>query len=720
MVRNSTFFFVTLVAVCFLLTVPAFSAENETESKPATPVVKTELNGLQIEIDAANGNILKLAYPGPGTLLETTSEKGRMLDLAFPLSDFEPFRLSSKYSTGAKVETSENKVTITWDRLGGSRPFDFPGKVSAMVKLIADPDGKSVVMKCTIHNQTQQALPQVLFPDLFGFLPVAGPSETKLRSGGFARSPFQDIQRLENGAPYYEAGTSGDIEFACKSIHDGTMMMRWFDLGNLLGGMSFWQKCWGLETEAGDGGLLCHVRVELDEFESKLRVMWMHHPNIPPGGTWESRDYVLTPHVGGWAKGAETYRDWVLKKQKRDYPVPLHVRQGLGYRSVFMCKWQPRDGEKDILWKFTDLPKVAEECKKYGLTEIVPWYWHDHFQLPFPPPLSHLGMEQEFFQAVTDCRKSDVIVSPFISVAVLARPTATRYGLGLGGTWTYHTEFLPRFAPFYAGSRNTGGIDTGNVQWQEEVFSSCKNLMDKGVASFCWDVFASRNEEPNLYTLTRKIRKAAKQADPESSFSGESVNHVELESEVLDYTWNWNPNYVDCQAFTNVFPAPRVNVNINHSTSEAVLCFMDNVFMNLMPRKTPYAVNGSGTIEQYPEFGKTLKQCADRRRQFLGYFVEGRLIGECLLSQDCLQTHVTSYVLPEKALLMILNQAEHRAVPFQCNLAAWLKSSSGRYQVDCYDMEGHLLKTIETTADWHGETKELEKNEIAIYEIKTR
>ena len=157
-------------------------------------VVHAVLNGLEIDIASDSGNILKLSYPGPGVLLETTPEKGRILDLAYPLSDFEPFRLGSKYSTGAKVEKADGTVTISWDSLGGSRPFGFPGKVAAVVKLLADPDGRSVVMKCTIHNRSQKAIPQVLFPDLYGFLPVAGKSETTLRSGGFVRSPFRRRQ----------------------------------------------------------------------------------------------------------------------------------------------------------------------------------------------------------------------------------------------------------------------------------------------------------------------------------------------------------------------------------------------------------------------------------------------------------------------------------------------------------------------------------------------
>lgn len=147
---------------------------------------------------------------------------------------------------------------------------------------------------------------------------------------------------------------------------------------------------------------------------------------------------------------------------------------------------------------------------------------------------------------------------------------------------------------------------------------------------------------------------------------------------------------------------------------------MDNLFINVMPRKTPYGVNGAGTIAQYPEFDKRLKQCADRRHQFLDYFTRGALIGECLLAEDCPDAHVTAYVRPGKILLLILNMSDGRPVSFHCNLAAWFKSPSGGYRIDCYDMDGHLLKTADAAADWQDATEELGQNEIAVYEITVK
>ena len=116
--------------------------------------------------------------------------------------------------------------------------------------------------------------------------------------------------------------------------------------------------------------------------------------------------------------------------------------------------------------------------------------------------------------------------------------------------------------------------------------------------------------------------------DPESTFSGEELWNLEVDCEWLDYTWNWG-GYRDCQAFVNAFPAPRRNMNINRSVSEVRFAFMDNLFLNVWPSK-PDNINGSERIANVPDCPPR-SNCAGLRQQFLPYFTEGALIGNCLL-----------------------------------------------------------------------------------------
>ena len=160
------------------------------------------------------------------------------------------------------------------------------------------------------------------------------------------------------------------------------------------------------------------------------------------------------------------------------------------------------------------------------------------------------------------------------------------------------------------------------------------------------------------------------QLDPESTFSGEELWNLEVDCEWLDYTWNWGA-YGDCQAFVNAFPAPRRNVNINRSVREARFAFMDNLILNVWPSK-PDGINGSERIANVPELSRTLKTCAGLRKQFLPYFTDGVLIGNCLLREVSPGVRLSAYVLPDRVLAIVLNQGAEAALSFGYDLEPWV------------------------------------------------
>ena len=385
-----------------------------------------------------------------------------------------------------------------------------------------------------------------------------------------------------------------------------------------------------------------------------------------------------------------------------------------------MCQNQPSDPQ-DAVFTFKDLPKLAKECKEYGIDEMVVWAWNKGFVLPLPPPSPHLGTEQEMADAVKECRRLGVNVAPFISVLQANAENAPRYGLRVtdNNGWTYHTELIPRWNPPYATSFACVPIPITNLIWQDDVLSSCRRLVDQGIYSLSWDQFWATNETPSIYTLTSQIRAYSKARDPESTFSGEELWNLELDSGYLDYTWDWG-GYRDCRAFTSVFPAPRINSCISYSPLAVKKAFADSLYLNLMPRKKE-SVNGSDYITNYPDLGKALKQCARLRQRFLRYFTEGTLIGDCILAEPCPGTHVTAYVLPDRALMVLINEGAARQVPINCDLGAWVRSASGKYEARCLDEEGAPLSKAEVpTAVWRSQTPKLQSGDMLLYEFTPR
>lgn len=233
----------------------------------------TTLNGLHLVVDGNTGSILKMSYPGVGTILESKSDQAGMIDLAYPIQEFEVLRLASRYSQDALVQIYPDSVVIFWNKLGMSRSnFKVDGKVTATVKLVAAPDGQSVIMTAKVANLSGTDVRQVIFPDFQGMLPFAGENNTYFRTGNFANLPFIELAKDETkestpfmiDAAFYSAQYVGSGMMKNKD-----MIVRWMDLGGLSGGISLFPKRWGWDPQVP-------VRLRRSELEPKLRMMCLN------------------------------------------------------------------------------------------------------------------------------------------------------------------------------------------------------------------------------------------------------------------------------------------------------------------------------------------------------------------------------------------------------------------------------------------------------------
>ena len=107
--RGAIIGFVTLAA--------AWVTPNEVLAQTTPDTVTANLNGLAFTLDAETGSILRLEYAGL-VMLESEPGRATIIDLATPISEFEPLRQASRFSRGAKIEVVENAVTVRWERLG--------------------------------------------------------------------------------------------------------------------------------------------------------------------------------------------------------------------------------------------------------------------------------------------------------------------------------------------------------------------------------------------------------------------------------------------------------------------------------------------------------------------------------------------------------------------------------------------------------------------------
>lgn len=690
---------------------------------PSAPpdTVHLRLNGLDITLDAQNGSLRQLAGPEVGVILDASPDSAGLVDVAFPVREFVPLRLASRFSkAGIEVDENGGGATITWDPLGPSRThFNLSdGRVAARLRISAAPDGRSVILQCTIDNKSSAPIPQVLFPDLHGLRPFAGAAATQLRlPNGYPVLPFTEDPIPPHTAQFYV--NSGWKEYRPSTGTYGLNALRWLDFGGYQGGLSIFQKAWG----TGERPMVRTYRSQADP--NSLRIMWEYKAGIKPGQTWQSDEVWLTPHAGGWAKGIEVFRDYV-KTRHPQRPLLPRIRDGLGFRTVFMIQ-APEKDPAYAAFRFSDIPKLAAEAKEHGLVELCLWGWCEYFNLPHRLRLE-LGTREEFLDGIRQAEKLGVTVAPFVSCVLVRDSLAERYGSTPGKPeWVYHPDLIPVMDPYYLGGGypmqfwSIFSAPTNNANWHADVIAAFKEWIDAGVTCWSWDqVFADapNSQPPGLTDLLATLRKLAQARNPDATFSGEEVGSLEFDGGVLDYTWNWL-DYTDAGPITTVMRTPRLNCNVDDSARVVKTAFADNLFINAMPRK-PDQPNGTALISEKPAMAAALKEVAALRKKFLPWFVDGTFIGDSVLSEPC-PGFIRGYQKGEGLLVIAMNDIDQpRALTIRSRLDLWLPKAA-RYEIRQYGPDGSLLETISVDGtNWTGTTRELQPLDIAFFEIRPR
>lgn len=673
--------------------------------------LNVDLNGLKLGLDRDSGVIVSLASDYTGVIVRTEAATAGLLDVAYPVKAFYPLRLASRYSH-ARVTVSDGEVKISYDSLGPSRDHLLakPPDVSATVSLRAAPDHRSVILSCTIKNDSGLPIPQVLFPDLSGLRPFLGAQGTVLRFASGVIRPFAGPVLAPDSAPFYADKAWTTYE---NRGYYGINTLRWMDIGGYQAGLSVFEARWGTDYPPA---VLTH-RPESDPTE--LRLVWEHREEIPPGQRWQSAEYWLTPHPGGWAKGIDVFRNYVAQANA-GRALPTHVAEGLGFRMLWMAEPMETKASR-AYFHYSDLLRVARDAKNYGIDEMVLWGWSEFFSPRNTVTLKQLGTESELLDGIRQARSVGVNIAPFYSVQTVLNRYAERYSAKPDTSkWTYHSELIPSFNPFYVDAGAGALVKTDNALWQHDVEEMLTKWISKGVASICYDQFSSAVPSDPKYSfmlLASRLRARARAQDPESTFCGESITSggLERDGQILDYTWNW-VDYEDSSPVLNVLHTPRLNCNVDHSILEAEKCFSTGLYLNLMPRK-PDQANGSSLLGDFPDFAQNIKRLANLRKQFLPFFIDGTYLGDSILRHAAIG-FVSAHQLGNRLLIFIINDTpQATAIFIPTDLAMWLPKAQS-YRVSTYSADGQLSGANTTSsANWSGRTPVLSPAGMALFEI---
>jgi len=654
------------------------------------------LNGTEYVFDAKTGAIVSLQTPGVKPIIK---DGGGLFDIAWPVHyNYEVQRANptADYGkTAPEFSFDGETLEITYQKVPYTIPCDdvpeYNGGIFAKVILKTLSDGKSVSLRLQLKNNSNADIEQVVFPDMNGIVPTDCEENERLTFLGATTKPFMkykyELKSRETFFAWSEA-TAGEI-YKAGGFQRYNYIGRWYNIGSRKGGFSMYHRHWGWGPESkNEMGGNEELWVKLNNKTHKLRLASLHNINIKPNEEYDSGEYVITPHKGDWIRGVEPYRQFVVENQKRVLPVPQRVKEMLGMRTIWMQVASATHPNSNI-WTYDDFEKIADDMIEHGLYDLSMWGGNSNDLPQGKESFSQKpGGFESFKKNLKKIQDKGVRLSPCVSWISAWAGTAEYLGIKeLKGTWAQTPFAVPMFgAPYIKASRCYQMHDHTNEKWKDAIRKGLRFWRDEcGCPEILWDQYIlGDNSDDSIHDIINEYRLETEKLYPNTYFSGESTVYFESEIDNLDFLWNWMywdwSKERDYRPYLHVVRTLRPNMNVESNPKYVKFTCMDNLMLNAYPSH-PEEMNGGALISEYPEYSQAIKTCAEIRKAYLSYFVDGVMVSDCPLIEesDC---RVTGYLKEqENSLLLIAYKNNDGDSVLKLDLADFMNGEMFEYRV---------------------------------------
>jgi hypothetical protein len=368
---------------------------------------------LELRFCADTGALVSAVAPETGWVIHRRAELGLSWRLLVPVN--EELRNNPVYGEKQRVSTAEcgdDFVRFTWDRVSSERAGELDIKIEITVR--AEDGG--AVWYTRVENNSPYVVESVYSPYLGDLSHPQGASWFKTFLYNYATAIEWDLwpsfTMLEG-----DHSTDYPTQFStgCSNPCSPYFLMRSETQGLYAGVKDSRAEyvAWHCELRPGYDSAIDGRVPEMDEIAGKpvhTRFAPVHMCYIQPGGAEDLTPIMLHAFVGGWQKGIDIYRRW-RDSWAREAKGPAWTRDPHSWLQLHI-----NSPEDELRMRFTELPKVAEECAKYGVKAIQLVGWNDGGQDQGNPSHSfdaRLGTFDELKQAIADCQALGVKVILF-------------------------------------------------------------------------------------------------------------------------------------------------------------------------------------------------------------------------------------------------------------------------------------------------------------------
>lgn len=381
------------------------------------PVVLDNGN-LRLSFNPQNGALCGLSAPGLMWDILDRPELGLSFRLLVPLSEEKRNNsvFGEKQTLSALNPSADgSSLALVWNGVTSENT----GKLDIKVRLTVALQDTEAVFSMEIENRSPYPVESVWCPYLGDVKHPPDARWFKTFQYVYATAGTAELwPHFQNQKGYF--GVDYPTQISGSSLTGGTpsspyILLRDENMGLYCGvkANSSETVAWHTELRPGYGSSIDARVPELSEIAGKsvhMRFAAIHMPYIQPGETRKLTPVVLQAFSGGWQQGVDIYKAW-RESWMKPYSPPQWAAEPHAWQQLHI-----NSPEDELRLRYTDLPKVAEECARYGVKAIQLVGWNNGGQDQGNP--SHdvdprLGTMEELKAAIAECHRLGVKIILF-------------------------------------------------------------------------------------------------------------------------------------------------------------------------------------------------------------------------------------------------------------------------------------------------------------------
>ena len=379
-----------------------------------------------LRLSEKSGDLIGVHWKNPDLEVIAEPRLGENFRIVLPQEGYEGNYFNSRDQKVSKIEQTPDGVLCTYDSLTNDRetvPLDVRYGIQVA--------GQQIHFSIEVDNPTDRKISEVMYGIVGGQQGIGNRLDTESLVPSWSSNLAPKLFSRFNGGGY-GGGNLGIRYDAATFTYPGAMQMGWMDVYNPKAGVGYYYANQDVETR------LTLLEVELRPFTKSaavsdswptpaetdgepigITVGWVSFPYVSRG-TFRAGPVALQVHSGDWHTASHIYRTW-FDQHFNIYRPPNWLRKENAWQSIILS-----NSEDVIVHRFSELPKLAADAKKYGITtfEILGWDIGGIDRgYPQYQPDPHLGTPQEFKKALADIRA--IGVHPLIFSNIQFADTAT-------------------------------------------------------------------------------------------------------------------------------------------------------------------------------------------------------------------------------------------------------------------------------------------------------